>query len=58
MIQYLYMTNRFQQFLSSFSQILVDFEKALIDNDIVLIGDLAEYEIAPRLQSIALLSAD
>ena len=46
------------EFLSSFSQILVDFEKALKDNDIVLIGDLAEYEIAPRLQSIALLSAD
>lgn len=44
------------QFLSEFSQILGDFEKALKENDIVLIGDLAEYEIAPRLQSITLLS--
>lgn len=46
------------QFLSSFSQILVDFEKALKENDIVMIGDLAEYEIAPRLQSISSLLAD
>ncbi len=45
------------QFLSDFSQLLSDFEKALKDNDIVLIGDLAEYEIAPRLHSIANLAA-
>ncbi len=41
------------QFLSDFSQILQDFEKALENNDVVLIGDLAEYEIAPRLRSIS-----
>lgn len=41
------------EFLSNFSQILNDFKDALENSDSVLIGDLAEYEICPRLESIA-----
>lgn len=40
------------EFLAAFSKILLDFENALKENDIVLIGDLSEYEISPRLQLI------
>jgi len=44
------------EFLSDFSAVLSDFEKALHDNDVVLVGDLAEYEIAPRLESFSSLT--
>lgn len=40
-------------FFSDFSPILTDFKQALEDKDTVLIGDLAEYEISPRLNAIA-----
>ena len=43
----------FNDFFADFSPILSDFEQALKDNDTVTIGDLAEYEICPRLQAIA-----
>lgn len=39
-------------FLSDFSPILNDFENALKQKDTVLIGDLSEYEILPRIESI------
>ncbi|MGI5174157.1 hypothetical protein H0R92_11245 [Treponema sp. OMZ 840] len=38
-------------FLRDFSPVLSDFEKSLSDADTVLTGDLAEYEIVPRLRS-------
>ena len=41
------------EFFHDFSQILNDFEQAIAAKDTVLMGDLAEYEISPRLQSIA-----
>lgn len=40
-------------YLANFSKILIDFEAALENNDRVLLGDLAEYEIAPVLESLA-----
>lgn len=40
-------------FLSDFSPILKDFSDALENSDSVLIGDLAEYEICPRLESLS-----
>lgn len=40
-------------FFADFSQILTDFEQAISSKDTVLMGDLAEYEISPRLTSIA-----
>lgn len=43
----------FNEFFSDFSPILKDFENALQNNDSVMIGDLSEYEICPRLQSIS-----
>lgn len=43
----------FQEFFTDFSPILKDFEDALQNNDTVMIGDLSEYEICPRLQSIS-----
>ena len=43
----------FKDFFAEFSPILQDFEQALQNNDSVLIGDLSEYEICPRLQSIS-----
>lgn len=43
----------FKEFFAEFSPILLDFEQALQNNDTVLIGDLSEYEICPRLQSIS-----
>ena len=41
------------EFFQDFSQILGDFEQAIASKDTVLMGDLAEYEISPRLQEIA-----
>lgn len=43
----------FNDFFKDFSPILKDFEEALQNNDSVMIGDLSEYEICPRLQSIS-----
>lgn len=43
----------FQEFFNDFSPILADFEEALKNNDQVMIGDLSEYEICPRLQAIS-----
>lgn len=40
-------------FFSDLSGVLGDFKKALESKDTVSIGDLAEYEIRPRLQDIA-----
>lgn len=41
-----------KDFFEDFNQILSDFEQAISSKDTVLIGDLAEYEISPRLQAI------
>jgi hypothetical protein len=41
------------EFFQDFSGILNDFEQAISSKDTVLMGDLAEYEISPRLESIA-----
>lgn len=43
----------FKDFFVEFSSILKDFENALQSNDSVMIGDLSEYEICPRLQAIS-----
>lgn len=43
----------FGEFFKEFSPILTDFEEALKSNDTVSVGDLSEYEICPRLESIA-----
>jgi hypothetical protein len=43
----------FSEFFEDFSPILSDFEDALKNNDTVTIGDLAEFEICPRLTSIS-----
>lgn len=43
----------FKEFFADFSPILKDFEDALQNNDTVMIGDLSEYEICPRLQAIS-----
>ena len=43
----------FAEFFKEFSPVLSDFEDALKNNDTVSVGDLAEYEICPRLISIA-----
>lgn len=43
----------FNEFFADFSPVLSDFEQALKSNDTVSIGDLAEYEICPRLLAIA-----
>lgn len=40
-------------FFAGFTPILSDFENALKSNDTVLVGDLAEYEICPRLRLAA-----
>lgn len=40
-------------FFEDFSPVLTDFENALQSNDTVLVGDLCEYEICPRLQKMA-----
>ena len=44
----------FNDFFANFSPILKDFEEALQNNDTVMIGDLSEYEICPRLKAISL----
>ena len=41
------------EFFQNFSGILNDFEQAIASKDTVLMGDLAEYEISPRLLLIA-----
>lgn len=43
----------FMEFFNEFSPVLADFENALQNDDTVLVGDLAEYEICPRLKSIS-----
>lgn len=43
----------FSKFFADFQPILKDFEEALKNNDTVTVGDLAEYEICPRLNAIA-----
>lgn len=40
-------------FFAEFSPVLHDFESALESKDTVLTGDLAEYELAPRIKAIA-----
>ena len=42
-----------KEFFNDFSQILLDYENALQNDDTVLIGDLSEYEICPRLKSMS-----
>ncbi|WP_147612358.1 hypothetical protein [Treponema pectinovorum] len=44
----------FSQFFAEFSPVLKDFEAALTSKDTVMLGDLAEYEISPRLDKISL----
>lgn len=43
----------FQDFFADLSNIMKDFENALQNNDTVMIGDLSEYEICPRLRAIS-----
>lgn len=43
----------FNDFMTEFSPILKDFEEALQNNDSVMLGDLSEYEICPRLHSMS-----
>lgn len=43
----------FAEFFAEFSPILKDFENALESKDTVLTGDLAEYELTPRIRAIA-----
>lgn len=44
----------FAEFFAEFTPILSDFEGAMKDGDIVLVGDLAEYEICPRVKAMRL----
>ena len=41
-----------QDFFGDFMAILTDFEEAFKNSDSVMLGDLAEYEINPRIESI------
>lgn len=41
------------EFLSELSPILKDFSEALENSDSVLLGDLSEYEICPRLEALS-----
>lgn len=43
----------FSEFFADFSEILKEFERAVETKDTVLIGDLGEYEISPRLEQLA-----
>lgn len=43
---------KLNEFFGEFSDVLRDFEQALADKDTVTVGDLAEYEISPRIQQI------
>ena len=48
-------SKRLSSFASEFPSLLEDFRQAVESNDTVLIGDLAEYEIAPRLRQLSKL---
>ena len=39
-------------FFGDFLNILAEFEDAIKNSDSVMLGDLAEYEITPRIESI------
>ncbi|MBQ9494981.1 MAG: hypothetical protein IJR50_05000 [Treponema sp.] len=43
----------FAEFFADFTPVLQEFENALQSNDTVLVGDLSEYEICPRLKLVA-----
>lgn len=43
----------FSDFFAEFTPVLSQFESALQSNDTVSVGDLAEYEICPRLKAVA-----
>ncbi len=43
----------FSEFFAELSPILKDFEQAIASKDTVMTGDLAEYEISPRLEQLA-----
>jgi hypothetical protein len=49
-----------EKFIKGFSAVLHDLTKAFKDGDVVLCGDLAEYEMAPRLSALfsALMAID
>lgn len=47
-----------QDFFTDFSSILTDFEDAFRNTDSVMLGDLAEYEITPRIESIITMIND
>ena len=42
-----------KDFFADFSPILADFRQAMESNDTVTVSDLAEYEISPRLRTLA-----
>lgn len=41
-----------QDFFEDFSSVLTEFEEAFKKSDSIMLGDLAEYEITPRIESI------
>lgn len=41
-----------QDFFADFSSVLAEFEEAFKNSDSIMLGDLAEYEITPRIESI------
>jgi hypothetical protein len=43
----------FAAFFADFTPVLSQFEEALQSNDTVLVGDLSEYEICPRLKAVS-----
>jgi hypothetical protein len=43
----------FAEFFADFTPVLSQFEEALQSNDTVLVGDLSEYEICPRLKAVS-----
>ena len=43
----------FSEFFEDFMEVLKDFENAIESKDTVLMGDLGEYEISPRLEQLA-----
>lgn len=43
----------FADFFADFTPVLSQFEEALQANDTVLVGDLSEYEICPRLKAVS-----
>ena len=49
---------KISDFLADFAPILSDFENAFKDKDTVLIGDLSEYEIAPRIAQMKEFCSD